>query len=120
MPASAADPMTISVIGRAPGGSGGRPPGVALGGCMIQAYDPRTGRPAGKPVPETTEAEVDALVRQAAEAFPAWAESNQRAEALEAIADALDARTDELVAIADTETALGAQRLTGEVARTTG
>jgi NADP-dependent aldehyde dehydrogenase len=87
---------------------------------MIQAYDPRTGRPAGKPVPETTEAEVDALVRQAAEAFPVWAESNQRAAVLEAIADALDARTDELVAIADTETALGAQRLTGEVARTTG
>lgn len=86
---------------------------------MIQGYDPRTGRPAGEPVPETTEAEVDALVRRAAEAFPAWAAAD-RAGALEAIAEALDARTAELVAIADTETALGAERLTGEVARATG
>jgi NADP-dependent aldehyde dehydrogenase len=102
---------------------------------MIQAYDPRTGGPAGEPVPETTAAEVDALVRRAAEAFPAWAGESpggttppnppvdardRRAEALEAIADALDAHAGELVAIADTETALGEQRLTGEVARTTG
>ena len=36
------------------------------------------------------------------------------------MADALDARAGELAAIADTETALGGERLTGEVARTTG
>lgn len=87
---------------------------------MIQAYNPRTGQPTGEPVPETTEAEVDALVQRAAVAAGAWVASDRRAEALEAIADALDARTEDLVAIADTETALGAERLTGEVARASG
>jgi NADP-dependent aldehyde dehydrogenase len=89
---------------------------------MIQAYNPRTGQPTGEPVPETTDTQLDSLVRRAAEAFPAWSgESPQRrAEVLETIADALDANTDALVTVADTETALGAQRLRGEVARTTG
>jgi NADP-dependent aldehyde dehydrogenase len=87
---------------------------------MIQAYDPRTGEPAGAPVPETSDVEVDAIVAAAVTAFPAWSASGRRAEALEAVADALDARAGELAAIADTETALGAERLTGEVARTTG
>ncbi len=74
-------------------------------------------------MPETTDAEVDAAVAAAVAAFPAWGSgstSGRRAEALEAVADALDARTGELAAIADTETALGGERLTGEVARTTG
>ncbi|HEX6454247.1 MAG TPA: aldehyde dehydrogenase (NADP(+)) [Trebonia sp.] len=88
---------------------------------MIQAHNPRTGRPVGQAVPDTTADEVDALVRQAADVFPEWAASPElRATALDAIADALDDRTEELVAIADTETALGNERLTGEVARTTG
>ncbi|SMQ73543.1 NADP-dependent aldehyde dehydrogenase [Plantibacter sp. VKM Ac-1784] len=43
-----------------------------------------------------------------------------RAAWLEAVADALDARVDELVALADEESHLGTARLTGEVARTTG
>jgi NADP-dependent aldehyde dehydrogenase len=85
---------------------------------VIQGYDPRTGQPAGEPVPETTDRGVDTIVAAAAAASPAW--SDRRAEALEAVADALDARTGELAAIADTETALGGERLTGEVARTTG
>ena len=41
------------------------------------------------------------------------------ATALEAVADALDERAGELAVIADTETALGGERLSGEVARTT-
>src|SRR5215470_17392334 len=86
---------------------------------MIQAFDPRTGEPEGEPVPETTDAGVDALVAAAAGAAPAWAASGRRAEALDAVADALDARAGELAAIADTETGLGGERLTGEVARTT-
>ncbi|MFF1382080.1 aldehyde dehydrogenase (NADP(+)) [Arthrobacter sp. NPDC058288] len=44
----------------------------------------------------------------------------ERAGWLNAVADALDANVTELVAIADEETRLGAVRLTGEVARTTG
>src|SRR5437588_5480040 len=86
---------------------------------MIQAYDPRTGEPVGEPVPETSDAEVDSIVAAAAAAFPAWSAFPRRAEALEAVADALDGRVGELAAIADTETALGGERLTGEVARTT-
>jgi NADP-dependent aldehyde dehydrogenase len=87
---------------------------------MIQGFDPRTGEPVGEPVPETTDAGLDATVAAAVAAFPAWSASGRRAEALEAVADALDARAGEIVAIADTETALGGERLTGEVARTTG
>ena len=89
---------------------------------MIQGFDPRTGEPAGEPVAETTDAEVGAAVRAAAAALPEWAGlgGRQRARALEAVADALDARAGELVPLADEETALGQTRLTGEVARTTG
>ena len=87
---------------------------------MIQGFDPRTGEPVGEPVAETSGTEVDAIVSAAAVAAPAWAAFARRAEALEAVADALDARKGELAAIADTETALGGERLTGEVARATG
>jgi NADP-dependent aldehyde dehydrogenase len=89
---------------------------------MIQGFDPRTGEATGKPVAETTDAELDAAVEAAAAALPAWeaAGAEGRAAALEAIADALDARVSELVPLADSETALGETRLTGEVARTTG
>jgi len=88
---------------------------------MIQGYNPRTGQPAGGPIAETTEAEVDVLARAAADSFPRWASRPaDRARALEAIADALDAHAAELAGLADEETALGAGRLTGEVARTTG
>jgi NADP-dependent aldehyde dehydrogenase len=87
---------------------------------MIQGFDPRTGEPVGEPVPETTDAGVDAAVAAAVAAFPAWSAFGRRAEALEAVADALDARAGEIAAIADTETALGGERLIGEVARTTG
>ena len=87
---------------------------------MIQGFDPRTGEPVGEPVAETTDAEVDAAVAAAVAAAPVWGAFPGRSEALEAVADALDAHVGELAAIADTETALGGERLTGEVARTTG
>src|SRR6202021_2991729 len=89
---------------------------------MIQAFDRRTAEPVGEPVAETTDAEVDAIVATALAAAPAWGAGTAlalRATALEAVADALDGRVGELAAIADTETALGGERLTGEVARTT-
>ncbi|HXP56336.1 MAG TPA: aldehyde dehydrogenase (NADP(+)) [Streptosporangiaceae bacterium] len=89
---------------------------------MIQGFNPRTGKPAGEPVEETTSADVDAAVAAATEALPAWATlpDKDRARVLEALADALDERAKELVALADEETALGETRLTGEVGRTTG
>jgi NADP-dependent aldehyde dehydrogenase len=89
---------------------------------MIQGFDPRTAEPVGEPVAETTDAEVDTIVATALAAAPAWGAGTalaQRAQALEAVADALDDRAGELAAIADTETALGGERLVGEVARTT-
>ena len=86
---------------------------------QIQGYNPRTGEPAGAPVPATTEEEVDQAVAAAQHAFPAW-RTFDRAAALDAIAAVLDDHKDELVALADRETALGVPRLPGEVARTTG
>ncbi|HEV2345973.1 MAG TPA: aldehyde dehydrogenase (NADP(+)), partial [Actinocrinis sp.] len=89
---------------------------------LIQGHDPRTGRPAGEPVPATGVENVDAVVTAAFAAFEVWRETGRetRAAGLEAIADALDGHTAELVALCDAETALGTTRLTGEVARTTG
>src|SRR3984885_10511344 len=90
---------------------------------MIQGFDPRTAEPGGEPVSETTAAEVDAIVAAALAAAPAWGAGTalaQRATALEAVADALDDRAGELSVLADTETALGGERLIGEVARTSG
>src|SRR5271155_5853618 len=85
---------------------------------MIQGFDPRTAEPVGEPVAETTDAEVDTIVA-AGLAAGAGTALAQRATALEAVADALDDRAGELAVIADTETALGGERLIGEVARTT-
>jgi NADP-dependent aldehyde dehydrogenase len=64
---------------------------------------------------------TDLTAAAAAAAAPAAAASDaERAGWLRAIADTLDANAAELVDIADKETHLGAARLTGEVARTTG
>ncbi|HEV2636870.1 MAG TPA: aldehyde dehydrogenase family protein [Actinocrinis sp.] len=90
--------------------------------ATIQGYDPRTGEPAGEPVPAADEAEVGRKVAAARRAGPAWEAlgPSGRAAALDAVADALDAHAADLVDLADRETALGRARLTGEVARTTG
>lgn len=65
---------------------------------------------------------VSSATAAASAAAPELAASTaeQRATWLRAIADRLDANLDELVRLADEETHLGVQRLTGEVARTTG
>jgi NADP-dependent aldehyde dehydrogenase len=89
---------------------------------MIQGYDPRTGTPAGEPVAETSDAGVDVIVAAAAATAAAWEMTSPfaRADALTAVAAALDEHAAGLAALADTETALGTARLTGEVARTAG
>ena len=94
----------------------------AFQGTSIQGHDPRTGGPVGDPVPATGSKRVEELVLEAYSAFETWRDTNRaaRAAALEAVAEALDAHVTELVALADSETALGTTRLTGEVARTTG
>ena len=73
----------------------------------IQGFDPRTGAPAGSPVPAT--ADVGAVVEAAAAAGRTWArvDPRDRAQVLRAIASALEADGEELRRLADLETALG-------------
>ncbi|MBT2532364.1 aldehyde dehydrogenase (NADP(+)) [Arthrobacter sp. ISL-48] len=63
--------------------------------------------------------ELTAAASKAASTAAAASDA-ERAGWLNAVADALDANTAELVEIADSETRLGSVRLTGEVARTSG
>ena len=71
---------------------------------------------------DTTPAELASVTARAAAAAAALAmtTAEERAAMLEAVAGAIDARRDDLVALADAETALGSARLGGEVARTSG
>ena len=87
----------------------------------LPSIDPRTGSPTGAEVAETTGAELDAVCAAAdSAAAPLEAIGRLgRADVLDAVADALDDRREEVVASADAETALGTTRLTGELARTT-
>lgn len=66
--------------------------------------------------------DVDALARAAGRAATPMRDASaiERGAWLSGIADRLDAAVEELVALADEETALGETRLRGEVARTTG
>ncbi len=88
----------------------------------VVSIDARTGTPSGQVGTLTTAAELDATCRRAGELFDSWRRTSRtdRAAALGVIADALDAAVDDLVALADAETALGETRLRGEVGRTTG
>jgi NADP-dependent aldehyde dehydrogenase len=71
---------------------------------------------------ETDSATLDTLLDAAVDAAPWLADSSRqvRADALRAVADALDGAFDELVELAGQETHLPPARLSGEVARTTG
>jgi NADP-dependent aldehyde dehydrogenase len=69
----------------------------------------------------TTATQLDDILAaaQSAERTFASAPPSQRSEGLRAVADAMRARSDELVSIADIETALGSDRLHSELRRTT-
>lgn len=84
----------------------------------VVSHDPRTGLPA-ESAEETTTAEVLNIVQRAAGTAPVLAATDPHdlREWLRAIADGLEAHQDELARLADTETALGLDRLTGEVNR---
>jgi acyl-CoA reductase-like NAD-dependent aldehyde dehydrogenase len=88
----------------------------------FHAHDARTGAPLPDPFPEATAADVQDAVAAARAAAPTLAALDlpARAELLETIADALEDAGAALIARADLETALGAARFTGELARTTG
>ncbi|GAA4736072.1 aldehyde dehydrogenase (NADP(+)) [Modestobacter marinus] len=86
----------------------------------VMSIDPRTGQAAEVVAQETSSAEVARLCEAALAAAPALEELGRdgRAALLRALADALEARREDVVAVADRETALGTTRLNGELTRT--
>jgi len=85
----------------------------------VVSHDARTGAEIGR-LPETDLAELDQMVSRAEDAAQVVAAASpaRRRTWLRSIADALEASHDELVDIADRETALGRDRLSLEVSRT--
>jgi NADP-dependent aldehyde dehydrogenase len=90
--------------------------------AVVESFDPRTGEVNGDPVPTTTDTELLGILASAETAQHDWAAvpASERARMLEDVARELDHHSTELVDLADSETALGIPRLTGEVARTSG
>ncbi len=86
----------------------------------IVSVDPRTRRVVEVVAQETTTAEVDRLCAAALGAAAGLEALGRagRAALLRALADALEERRDDVVAVADRETALGTVRLNGELTRT--
>lgn len=90
---------------------------VHADGDRVDSVDARSGRPREWSRPESTAAEVDEAVRAAADAAPALWDRRTRIALLRGAADEIEADADAVVAAADAETALGAPRLRGELAR---
>ena len=84
------------------------------------SIDPRTGHAHGPQTPTTTLAEVATLAAEAARAAPEFDQRGRefRARLLEEVGASLEARREEIVAVADRETGLGPARLGGELTRT--
>jgi NADP-dependent aldehyde dehydrogenase len=87
----------------------------------ITSYNPRTGQANGT-VEEMSPQEVRAIVERASAASSAVAAAGprQRRGWLHAVAATLEAKTAELVELAEVETALGNARLTSEISRAAG
>jgi acyl-CoA reductase-like NAD-dependent aldehyde dehydrogenase len=86
----------------------------------LQTIDPRTQQPVGDVLVESTHAQIDEAVSAATHAFETWSATTgeERAQYLEALAQALESHRDALVKTADLECALGLPRLNGELDRT--
>ena len=86
----------------------------------LQTIDPRTQHPVGDVLVESSHAQIDETVSQSTHAFESWSitTGDERAAYLEALALGLEAHRDELVKLADLESALGLPRLNGELDRT--
>ena len=86
----------------------------------LQSIDARTGEPFGDTLSSSSAANIDRAVQAAHAAFADWqaSEGSSRAALLDALAQALEADREALVALADRETGLGLPRLTGELDRT--
>ncbi|MEV0152223.1 aldehyde dehydrogenase (NADP(+)) [Micromonospora sp. NPDC050686] len=88
--------------------------------AAVVSIDPRTGQPVEEVAQETTTAQVDRLCAAALAAAPGLEALGRagRAALLRGLADALEDRREDVVAVADRETALGPVRLNGELTRT--
>lgn len=86
----------------------------------VTSIDPRTGNVRTLLGQETTLAQVNAVCEQARTAFAVLQQRDRawRVDLIRAIADGLEAQSEEIVAVADGETALGPARLAGELTRT--
>lgn len=86
----------------------------------VASIDPRTGAAVAVAAQESSTDDVDRACRAALAAAPALEDLGRqgRAELLLALADALEARREDLVPLADRETGLGPVRLNGELTRT--
>ena len=87
---------------------------------MIQGFHPRTGVPVGEPVPDNDPARRRAAVAAAEAALPAWSAFRSAGGGARGRGRRARRPRGRERGVADTETALGGERLTGEVARTTG
>lgn len=87
---------------------------------QLFSLDARTGEALGAPLAASTPEQIHAAVQAAHAAASDWAASSgaQRAALLRALADALEGAREQLVPLADLETALGPVRLNGELDRT--
>jgi NADP-dependent aldehyde dehydrogenase len=88
---------------------------------VVTSFDPRTGVAIEDVGPETSSGDVAGLCFRATEAATGLEAIGRagRAQMLRAMAEALEADRELLVETADRETALGPQRLNGELTRTT-
>lgn len=87
---------------------------------QLQGYDPRTGLPTGRPVPETSGLELEhriALAERASSTMAVVDRATKRYWLL-TVARALEDAAEALVNEADQQTALGKDRLAGELERT--
>jgi NADP-dependent aldehyde dehydrogenase len=86
----------------------------------VISIDPRNGSSVELAAETTSEDQLSDTVSSACEAFTYFQGSPRsvRSDLLEAWADALESRREDIVAIADRETALGSTRLNGELTRT--
>ncbi|MER7350085.1 aldehyde dehydrogenase (NADP(+)) [Streptomyces aurantiacus] len=89
-----------------------------MAAAPVWSVDPRNGKQREQVATEATAADVDRAVTAAHAVRGALADRAVRAAFLRSAAELLDGAKDDLVAEADAETALGAARLTGELART--
>ena len=86
---------------------------------VFHSHNARTGEPLPGEIHEATPAQIDAALKAAAAAFRPYRSTpaETRAAFLDRIAALAEAAAEELVELADQETALGRPRLPGELAR---